>query len=163
MDEHKQLMISSDLSTEDLRGIDQTRYLQAVGSIMYLMVCTRPDLAYSVGVISRFSSDPRAIHWAAVKRILRYVAGTRSHGLKLGGITSAPILEMWTDADYAGDHETRRSTTGYLIKLFGSPVVWASRRQKAISRSSHESEYMSGNCIPPTLYHPTNDGFAYPS
>ena len=85
MDEHKQLMIGSDLSKEDLRGIDQTHYLQAVGSLMYLMVCTRPDLAYPVGVISRFSSDPRAIHWAAVKRILRYIAGTKSHGLTLGG------------------------------------------------------------------------------
>ena len=143
MDEHKQLMIEQDLSKQDLERVNQSRYLQAVGSLMYLMVCTRPDLAFSVGVVSRFSSDPREIHWSAIHRIFRYLAGTSHLGLVLGGNQEAPLLEMWTDADYAGDHETRRSTTGYVVKLYGSTVVWASRRQRAISKSSTEAEFIA--------------------
>jgi hypothetical protein len=144
MDEHKSLIINNNLQTEaELRGADQGQYLQAVGSLMYLMVSTRPDLAYAVGVISRYSADPRAIHWAAVKRIIRYLAGTLDCGITLGGRRNAPILEVWTDADYAGDGETRRSTSGFLIKFRGGPILWASRHQKAISRSSLESEYIA--------------------
>jgi hypothetical protein len=144
MDEHKSLIIDTDLQTEaELRGADQSQYLQAVGSLMYLMVTTRPDLAYAVGVVSRYSADPRAIHWAAVKRIIRYLAGTLDYGITLGGNRNAPILEVWSDADYGGDHDTRRSTSGFLIKFRGSPILWASRRQKAISRSSLEAEYIA--------------------
>lgn len=144
MDEHKSLMADSELHTQDeLRGADQGQYLQAVGSLMYLMVSTRPDLAYAVGVISRYSSDPRSIHWAAVKRIIRYLAGTLNYGIVLGGNQSAPFLEVWTGADYAGDHDTGRSTSGSLIKLRGSPIFWASRRQQAISRSSLEAEFIA--------------------
>jgi hypothetical protein len=118
MDEHKSLMIvDNNLHTEaQLRGAEQSQYLQAVGSLMYLMVLTRPDLAYAVGVISRYSSDPRSIHWAAVKRIIRYLAGTLDFGIVLGGRRNAPTLEVWTDADYAGNNYTRRSTSGFLIK-----------------------------------------------
>jgi hypothetical protein len=110
MDEHKSLMIDNNLHTQaELRGADQSQYLQAVGSLMYLMVSTRPDLAYAVGVISRYSSDPRSIHWAAVKRIIRYLAETLDCGIVLGGHRNAPFLEVWTDADYAGDHDTVRN------------------------------------------------------
>ena len=143
MEEHKQLIIDSNLSREELQGVNISQYLQAVGSLMYLMLCTRPDLAFAVGVISRYSHDPRSVHWAAVLRIFGYISGTKDQGLTLGGRNDAPILEMWSDADYAGDHETRRSTTGYVIKLFGSTVVWASRRQKSISKSSHEAEFIA--------------------
>jgi hypothetical protein len=144
MDEHKSLMIDNHLHTgSQLRGADQSQYLQAVRSLMYLMVSTRPDLAYAVGVISRYSPDPRSIHWAAVKRTIRYLAGTLDFGIVLGGHRNAPFLEVWTDADYAGDHDTRRSTSGFLIKFRGSSILWASRRQKAISRSSLEAEYIA--------------------
>jgi hypothetical protein len=107
------------------------------------MVSTRPDLAYAFGRISRYSSDPRSIHWAAVKRIIRYLAGTLDFGIVLGGRRNAPTLEVWTNADYAGDNDTRRSTSGFLIKFRESPILWVSRCQKAISRSSLESEYIA--------------------
>lgn len=144
MDEHKQLIINNEThSKDDIRSVDQTQYLQAVGSLMYLMVSTRPDLSYSVGVVARHNADPRAIHWAAIKRILRYLVGTKDYGITLGGRTDSPLVEAWTDADYAGDHDTRRSTTGFVINVHGSPIIWSSRRQRSITRSSHESEYIA--------------------
>jgi hypothetical protein len=141
MDDFRQLSVQSeDSGSEKLDGVP---YLEAVGSLMYLQVCTRPDIAFAVGVLSRFSSDPRRVHWGAVKKVMRYLQGSADTSLQLGGHSDAPIAELWTDSDYAGDTESRRSTTGLVVKVFGSTVIWASRRQKAISLSSLEAEYIA--------------------
>jgi len=106
MDDFRQLSVQSeDSGSEKLDGVP---YLEAVGSLMYLQVCTRPDIAFAVGVLSRFSSDPRRVHWGAVKKVMRYLQGSADTSLQLGGHLDAPVAELWTDSDYAGDTKSRR-------------------------------------------------------
>eukprot|EP00253_Pinus_taeda_P036355 PITA_36355 len=92
-------------------------YASAVGSLMYAMVCTRPDIAHAVGVLSRFLSKPRKEHWTAVKRVFF--------------------------SDWAGDLDQRRSTSGYVFNLFGGAVSWMSKKQSVVALSTTEAEYMA--------------------
>jgi hypothetical protein len=108
---------------------------------MYLSVCTRPDISYTVGALARFMSCPTTTHWQAAKGVLRYLAVTKSHGITFGGGTSEML--GYCDADYAGDLDTRRSTTGYVFILNGGAVSWQSRRQPTVAASTSEAEYMA--------------------
>ena len=116
-------------------------YASAVGSLMYVMVCTRPDIAYSVGVVSRFLSNPGRHHWEAVKWIMRYLRGTSKLKLTFG--SGKPILVGYTDSDMAGDVDNRRSTSGYLMTFSGGAVSWQSRLQKCVALSTTEAEYIA--------------------
>ena len=120
----------------------QFPYAQVVGSLMYLAMGTRPDLAFGVGLVSRFTSNPGDHHVKAVKRLLRYLRGTIDIGLRWGGSPDT-TLACWADADYAGCMTTRRSTTGYVIMLNGGAISWASRRQECAALSTTEAEYMA--------------------
>jgi len=95
-------------------------YQSAVGSLMYAMVCTRLDFAYAVGVVSRFMSNLGEAHWAVVKWIFRYLSGTSKMCLCLGN--GDPVLHGYTDIDYAGDKDSRKSTSGYLMTFAGGAV-----------------------------------------
>lgn len=118
---------------------DSTMYRQLVGSLIYLTL-TRPDITYAVGVVSRYMQTPKKPHLEAVRRILRYVKGTLDYGLfyTKGGKCE---LVGHCDADYAGDHDTRRSTTGYVFGLGSAAISWCSKRQPTVSLSSTEAEY----------------------
>lgn len=120
--------------------IDQP-YAELVGSLMYLMTCTRPDLAQAVGVLSRYVSSPRKQHWVAATRVLRYVVGTLDLGLQYGGKSRGVV--GYCDADYAGDLDTRRSTTGYVWLVHGGAVSWRSVLQQTVALSTSEAEYMA--------------------
>lgn len=120
-----------------------TRYLQLVGCIMWAATTTRPDLAFAISLLSRFCANPTQEAWDAGIRVLRYIKTTRTHGLVLGGHKGRPTLEAWTDADWAGDVDTRRSTTGYIIKFYGSTVSWGTTKQKSVALSTSEAEYMA--------------------
>ena len=104
---------------------------------MYLPVCTKPDLAYAVGILARFSSKPNRSHWTAAKRVLRYLKGTANHGIAIA-FTKSELGEClgYSDADWAGDQEY---TSGYL---FGGPVSWKSRKQDSVALSTAEAEYI---------------------
>jgi hypothetical protein len=138
------------LSNEDCPKTEEEKaemmnidYLGALGSLMYLMVCTRPDIAYAVGFLSRFSHNPGIKHWKALKRVFRYLKGTSDLGIELGGkITdTTPILIGYADADFAGDLNDRRSTTGYVFAINNAGLLsWKSAIQKAISLSTVEAE-----------------------
>jgi hypothetical protein len=119
-----------------------TEYRSLVGSLRYL-VHTRPDIAFTVGYVSRFTEKPTTEHLAAVKHILRYVAGTIDYGChyKPGGGLK---LVGYSDADMAGDVDTRKSTTGVLFFLGLNPVTWQSQKQKVVALSSCEAEYIAG-------------------
>lgn len=108
---------------------------------MYAMVCTRPDIAYAVGVVSRFLANPGKEHWAAVKWILRYLRGTTNRCLCFGN--EKPILQGYTDADWAGDTDSRKSTSGYVITFAGGAVSWQSKLQKSVALSTTEAEYIA--------------------
>jgi len=109
---------------------------------MYLMVCTRPDLATAVGVLSRFVQNPGSYNWRAVKWILQYLKGTKDLVLtfrRQGSVT----LTGFCDSNHNGCVDTSRSTTGYIMKLGGAGISWCSRRQKTVALSSCEAEYMA--------------------
>ncbi|KAF1318426.1 Integrase catalytic core protein, partial [Globisporangium splendens] len=115
-------------------------YRSAVSAVMYLMVATRPDLAAAVGVLSQFAADPCPTHWQAVKRVLRYLQATPTHDIRFSG---SGELSGYSDADWAGDIETRRSTSGYVFTLNGGCISWRSKKQRTVALSSTEAEYMA--------------------
>jgi hypothetical protein len=116
-------------------------YASAIGSLMYAMVCTRPDIAHAVGVVSRYMSNPGKQHWEAVKWILRYLKGTLGTSLCFTGADMK--LTGYVDSDLAGDVDTRKSTTGYVYTLGGTAVSWVSRLQKIVALSTTEAEYVA--------------------
>jgi hypothetical protein len=119
-------------------------YREAVGSLMYLMVCTRPDIAVAVSEVSKFLSNPGRRHWSAVKRIIRYLIGTKNLKLVLGGQKSFR-LTGFADADYARDTDSRKSRTGYLTQIGGSTITWKSKMQATTAGSTCEAEYYAIN------------------
>lgn len=115
------------------------KYQSAVGSLMYIMLGTRPDIAYAISVVSRYGSNPTNAHWTAVKRIFRYLKATASMRLTYKG--SIERLTGYTDSDWAGDHDTRRSTSGFVFTLGSGPISWQSKRQPTVALSTCEAEY----------------------
>lgn len=122
-------------------SIDATMYRSVVGSLRYL-VNTRPDLSYSVGFISRFMENPTTEHLAAMKRVLRYVAGTLHFGCHYKR-KKDPQLVGYTGSDLAGDIDTRKSTSGILFFLGDNTITWQSQKQKIVALSSCEAEYIA--------------------
>ncbi|CAL8169107.1 unnamed protein product [Prunus armeniaca] len=96
-------------------------YSSAVGSLMYAMICTRPDITHAVGIVSKFLSKPGREHWNTVKWILRYLR----------------------DANMAGDLDSRKSTSGYLITFSGGVISWQSKLQKCVALSTTEAEFIA--------------------
>lgn len=132
--------VSSKLSaTAGEKMTDPTHYRSLAGALQYLTF-TRPDISYAVNQICLFMHDPRLHHYQALKRIIRYIQGTKTHGLQLvkGSIDQ---LTAYTDADWAGCPDTRRSTSGYCVYLGNNLLSWSSKRQPTVSRSSSEAEY----------------------
>lgn len=117
-------------------------YREAVGSLMYLAVGTRPDVAYALSTVSQFLSNPYKIHWEAVKRILKYLKGTANYGIKFVKQNDLSLIG-YSDSDYAGDSINRRSTSGYLYKLGESPIAWNTKRQSVVALSTTEAEFIA--------------------
>ena len=139
---HYKLSKSSCPSTEEEnKKMVVIPYSSAVGSLMYAMVCTRPDIAHAVGVVSRFLSNPGKQHWEAVKWIFRYLRRTSKLCLSFG--RGKLVLEGYTDADMAGDLDGRKSTSGYLFTFAGGAVSWQSKLQKCVALSTTEAEYIA--------------------
>ncbi|CAI7897639.1 unnamed protein product [Closterium sp. NIES-54] len=123
-------------------------YPELVGSLMYAMVCTRPDLVYPLSVLSRYVAPGRVtdLPWKVAKRVLRHLQGTKSHVLTLGGL-SPPRLEGYTDSSWADDQTDRRSYQGYCFTLGSGIVSWRSTRSSAVSLSSCEAELYAGTMV----------------
>jgi histone deacetylase 1/2 len=133
---------SERLCSEDgdaLSPEEATQYRSIVGGLQYLTV-TRPDLSFVVNKVCQYLSAPRTPHWAAVKRILRYVRFMVDTGLQFRSSSTA-LLSAFSDADWAGSMDDRRSTGGYAIFYGGNLIAWSARKQSTVSRSSTESEY----------------------
>lgn len=122
--------------------MDATRYRSVIGSLRYL-VNTRPDIAYAVGIASRFMESPGSQHWAAVKQILRYIRGTIDYGCIYKSVTTEPVLIGFSDSDLAGDIDDRKSTSGTVFFLGSSIITWTSQKQKIVALSSCEAEYIA--------------------
>jgi hypothetical protein len=131
-----------DTTKKNSEPADKEEYMSMVGSLIYLAVVTRPDISYAVGRVGQRMSNPDKDDMIAAKRILRYV---RANPV-LGPIYvrhGEDILKGYADADWGGDKNTRRSTTGYLFTLAGAAISWCSKRQVTVALSSAEAEYMA--------------------
>ena len=127
---------------ESLREkVDTTKYRQLIGKLIYLMTCSRPDISYSIGVLSRFMQEPRELHWRCLKRVLKYLKTTQDYSLVFSKSANKD-LTGFTDSDYAGCIEDRKSTSGYVFKYGECIISWNSSKQKTISLSSTEAEYI---------------------
>jgi hypothetical protein len=135
---------------------EKADYQRAIGSIMYVMLGTRPDLAYAVSTLSQFSINPGPEHAQAIKRVLRYLQKTVNLGILYGGTQNLAVEEAlqnlglvgintigFTDSDWAGDKDTRKSTSGYLFTLYGGAISWRSGKQPIVATSSTEAEYIA--------------------
>ena len=127
--------------TDDEEEFDSVKYQSAVGSLLYLSTRSRPDIAFAVGNAARYCSNPSQAHWSAVKRILRYLRGTTNLGL-LYKPDNADLVG-YSDADWAGDSNDRKSTSGYVFLLSGSAISWRSKKQSSVALSTAEAEYIA--------------------
>jgi hypothetical protein len=124
---------------------DKVAYQAVVGSLLHLVQCTRPDLALAVGALAAYCSAPSAAHHAALLDVVRYVGHTASWGITYGS-RPAP-LEVWCDANFAACLETRRSTTGWTVIMYGGAVSWSSKKQATAAASTMETEYQACGAV----------------
>lgn len=116
---------------------------EAVGSLVFLAAVSRSDIAYLVNSVSKFLNNHTVEHWRAVKRIFAFVKGTIDYILKYKSGNSESELIGFSDADYANDIETRRSSTGYIFCIANGSVSWSSQTRKLVVLSTTESEYVA--------------------
>ena len=112
------------MTQEEIEYLSKVPYSSAIGRLMYTMVCTRPNIAHAVGFVRRYMNNIGKHNWREVQWILRYLIGTTSHALCFGG--SNTVLQVYVDADMAGDKDSR-STTGYVFAVGGTTVSWISK------------------------------------
>ena len=113
---------------------DTYRYNELVGSLLYLSVCTRPDIAQAVGALTRYMANPSMEHWTAAKAVLRYIVGTLDQGITFR--QTSITVEGYCDADFAGDLNTRKSTTGFVFICNGGAISWSSKLQPTVAGST---------------------------
>lgn len=129
---------------DQLDNILKSKYQQIVGSIHYLVTCSRPDLAIVTCILSQFLSSPSNSHYTIAKRVLRYLKGTSKFGIILeSNKTQHLVLESYVDADWGGNFEDKRSATGYLFYLNSNLISWNTKKQQTIALSTTEAEYMA--------------------
>jgi histone deacetylase 1/2 len=139
------------LASSGSRVANASEYRSLAGALQYLTI-TRPDISYAVQQICLFMHDPRAPHLQLLKRVLRYLRGTMNYGLHINKSASSEIV-AYSDADWAGCPDTRRSTSGYCVFIGNNLVAWSSKRQPTVSRSSAEAEYRAvANAVSETCW-----------
>ncbi|KAJ9539063.1 hypothetical protein OSB04_031796 [Centaurea solstitialis] len=133
------------VSSEDQDKMKLIPYASAIGSIMYAMLCTRPDVAYSISVTSRYQQNPGEAHWVAVKNILKYMRRTKEMFLVFGGSEDEISVTGYTDASFQTDKDDFRSQSGYVFTLNGGAISWKSSKQDTIADSTTEAEYIAAS------------------
>lgn len=132
---------------EEIKLMESHPYREVVGSVMYLMLATRPDLAFAVQECSQFMVNPGITHWHAVKTILRYIKHAIDYGLILGGVDAKNTkfchqLEAFCDSDFA-NHDDRKPSAGYMTQLDGSVISWCSQAERTVALHTTEAEYIA--------------------
>jgi hypothetical protein len=130
---------------EEIEEMACVPYASVVGTIMYVMVCTQPDISHAMGVLNRYMSIPGKEHWTTVKRVFKYLCGTKDYAICYQGKSrddSETIVHGFVDAYWVGDLDQRRSTNGYVFKMFGGAIKWMSKRHAIVALSTTKVEYM---------------------
>lgn len=119
-------------------------YRELVGSIMYLMTCTRPDIAFTISLLSRFQSRPNDYHYSTLLKLLSYLKSTSNLELEIGN-SDGRFMQLvgYSDADWGSSLDDRKSTSGYLVKVGASIISWSSKKQNTVATSTAEAEYYS--------------------
>lgn len=130
------------VSTGEENIINNVPYQEAIGSLLYLSQGMRPDICYIVNKLSSFNNKPELQHWLAVKRVLRYIKGTRDYKLIFNQNKEERVFG-YCDSDWASDTNGRRSCSGYIFLFQGASISWYSKRQSTVALSTMEAEYMS--------------------
>ncbi|KAJ9545518.1 hypothetical protein OSB04_025225 [Centaurea solstitialis] len=133
------------VSSQDQDKMKSVPYASAIGSIMYAMLCTRPDVAYSVSVTSRYQQNLGEPHWVAVKNILKYLRRTKEMFLVFGGSEDEISVTGYSDASFQTDRDDFRSQSGYVFTLNGGAISWKSSKQDTIADSTTEAEYIAAS------------------
>jgi hypothetical protein len=134
--------------SDDQERADKTMYQSAVGSLMFISQMTRPDITFAVHQVAQFAADPTTGNWTAVKNIFRYLKGTKDLALRMRKEDSKTVtMTSYSDADWAGCQDTRRSTSGVVVKIGESIVIWRSVKQKYVAQSTLEAEYVAGSLL----------------
>ena len=118
-----------------------SRYRELIGSLQFASLATRPDITYAVNKLAQFLANPGRAHPDAALRVLRYLKGTKYRNLHLGG--GIPDIAGFSDSDWGGDHDNRKSTGAYVFRLGLRAVSWKSMKQTSVALSTVESEYMA--------------------
>ena len=129
------------MSDQQTDYVERFPYQNIVGALLYLSINTRPDISYAVGVLARFSKFPTVRACKAVLQVLVYLRGAAKRGIRYSG--NDMRVYAYSDADWAGDLDSRRSTTGYVVYASGGPISWQSKLQSTIAVSTMEAEYMA--------------------
>ncbi|GKB78202.1 zinc finger, CCHC-type containing protein [Tanacetum coccineum] len=132
---------SEKLMPNNGQAVSQLEYSRVIGCLMYAMTCTRPDIAFVVGKLSRYTSNPGTQHWQAIQRVLKYLKKTMDYRLTYTGYPS--VLEGYTDASWISNTEDNSSTSGWVFLLGGGAISWASKKQTCITGSTMESEFVA--------------------
>ena len=128
-------------TSDEIENMKKVPYASAVGSLMYAMLCTRPDICYAVGMVSRYQSNPGPMHWTAVKHIFKYLRRTKDYMLTYQADDLTPLA--YTDSDFQSDRDGSKSTSGYVFTLSGGAISWRSIKQSCTADSTMEAEYVA--------------------
>lgn len=131
-----------DVMESDSPVVNKESYQELLGCLLFITTRTRPDISAAISILCRFAASPRAIHWAALKRVLRYLRGTFDYALRLTKNVRC-VLVGYCDADWAGDRADRKSTTGVLLQVGNVAVAWRTLKQGSVALSTTEAEFMS--------------------
>ena len=130
-------------SLADKEQMETLPYKSLLGVLMYIANQTRPDITYAVHRLAKYGNNPGMPHWEALVTVARYVVSTQDMALVFDGFESKLDLVGYSDADWAGDEDVRKSTTGIVIKLGNATVSWSSKQQNCVALSSAEAEYLA--------------------
>lgn len=119
-------------------------YRELVGSLLYAACGTRPDILFATSVLAKYNANPKEKHWTAAKRVLRYLKGTSDFGITFTR-SNQFNLTAYSDADWAGDKENRRSISGVFVFALGGPIIARSKQQDSVSLSTAEAEYVAAS------------------
>ena len=133
--------VSIHLTKDRGDSVGQAEYAQIIGSLMHLMNFSRPDIAYAMCILSRYTHNPNNDHWSALARLMKYLRGTMNHGILYSGFPT--MLEGYSDANWIYDSDEIKSTSGYAFTLGGGVVAWKSSKQTLIATSTMELEFIA--------------------